>query len=207
MIRAVQLYTFLQYCNESDLPKEILECGVGSHPSLEPLLLRFHAHGYATHGIEISHERLANAERFFREQGIDTDLRLADMREIPYADESMSFCFSYNSIFHMRKRDVAVSMREIWRVLRPGGLCFVNFLSVDSSSYGQGTEEGPGEFLGEEGGRETFHSYFQDGEPDTYFDGFSIFYKEKRVREILDADERFFRGYIDIIAKKQPGDQ
>ncbi len=205
MIRAVQLYTFLQYCNESDLPKEILECGVGTHSSLEPLLLRFHANDYVTHGIDVSPERLAAATRYFRDRGIDADLRQADMRQLPYDDESMSFCFTYNSIFHMSKQDVATSMREIWRVLRPGGPCFVNFLSVDSSSYGQGTEIRPGEFLEKEGGRETIHAHFQDAEPDAMLDGFSVLYKEKRVREILDAGERFYRGYIDIIAEKIPG--
>ena len=203
MIRAVQLYTFLQYCNDSPLPKEILECGAGIHSSLEPLLLRFHGHGYVTHGIEISAERLAAAVKFFRESGIDVDLRLADMRAIPYGDASMSFCFSYNSIFHMSKEDVASSMREILRVLRPGGLCFVNFLSVDSSAYGQGTELGPGEFLGREAGRETIHSYFKDSEPDAYLDDFSLLYKEKRVRERMAGDEMFARSYIDIIAQKR----
>ena len=46
MIRAVQLYTFMEYCNNSPLEKEILECGAGISPSLEPLLVRFFEAGY-----------------------------------------------------------------------------------------------------------------------------------------------------------------
>ena len=62
MIRAVQLYTFLEHCKNSPLNKDILECGAGVwDPSLEPLFVRFSKHGFKVHGIEISDERAAAA--------------------------------------------------------------------------------------------------------------------------------------------------
>jgi len=204
VFRAVQLYTFLEYCNDSPLEKEVLECGAGISRSLEPLLLRFHEHGYVTHGIEISDERLAVAQEFCERRQIDLDLRQGDMRQIPFDDESMSFIFSYNTIFHMTKQDIAAAMREIERVLKPGGVCFVNFLSVDSDSFSMGEEISKGEFLSIEFGQETFHTYYEDGEPDAYFGAFEMLRREKRIRELWIDGERHGRAYIDYIAKKKP---
>ncbi len=203
MFRAVELYTFLEYCNDSPLEKEVLECGAGISRSLEPLLLRFHEQGYVTHGLEISDERLAAAQEFCEQHEIDLDLRQGDMRQIPFEDESMSFVFSYNTIFHMSKQDIAAAMREVERVLKPGGVCFVNFLSVDSDSFGIGKEVRKGEFSSIEFGQETIHTYYEDNEADAYFGAFEMQRKDKRIREIWMDGEKYGRAYIDYIAKKK----
>ena len=202
MIRAVELYTFLDYCNNSSLEKEVLECGAGVSTDLEPLLVRFFDYGYETHGIEISEERLLAAQDYCIENELDLDIREGDMRKIHFEDESMSFVFSYNTIFHMTKQDIGTSMAEMQRVLKPGGLCFVNFLSVDSQTYDQGEKIGEGEFREQFDGMEFMHSYFEDEEPDLFFAGFDVLHKEKRIRDQLIEGNRHVRAYIDYIAKK-----
>jgi ubiquinone/menaquinone biosynthesis C-methylase UbiE len=202
MIRATELYIFLDYCNNSSLEKEVLECGAGIGPSMEPLLVRFFDYGYETHGIDISEERLMNAQEYCDENELDLDIRKGDMREIPFEDESMSFVYSYNTIFHMTKEDVGIAIREIKRVLKPEGLCFVNFLSVDSESFGSGEEVGKGEFLEKHSNTDAMHSYFDDDEPDSYFTGLEILHKEKRIREWLIGGNRNIRAYIDYIGMK-----
>jgi ubiquinone/menaquinone biosynthesis C-methylase UbiE len=203
MIRAVELYTFLDYCNNTLLEKEVLECGAGISPSLEPLLVRFFDYGYETHGIEISDERLKNALEYCEENELDLDIRKGDMRQIPFGDESMSFVFSYNTIFHMRKDDIGFAMDEINRILKPEGLCFVNFLSVDSQTFGVGEEVGKGEYVDKRNGEDVLHAYFEDDEPDPYFVGFEVLHKEKRVRELLTDGKKNIRAYIDYIAMKR----
>ena len=203
MIRAVQLYTFLEYCNNSPLEKEILECGVGVwNSSVEPLLVRFYAHGYEIHGVEISDERAAAAREYCEAHQVDADIRTGNMRRLPFEDASMSFVFSYNTIFHMTKAEVAIAMGEIERVLKPRGLCFVNFLSVDSDTYGKGEEIGKGEFVEHGGGAEALHVYYEDAEADASFGGFEVLHKEKRVMEWLAGAVRRVRAYIDYIARK-----
>jgi ubiquinone/menaquinone biosynthesis C-methylase UbiE len=203
MIRAIELYTFLNYCNNAPIEKEVLECGAGIGPSMEPLLVRFFDYGFETHGIEISDERLKNALDYCEENELDLDIRKGDMRKIPFQDGSMSFIFSYNTIFHMTKEDIGVAMDEIKRVLKPEGLCFVNFLSVDSQTFGKGKEVGKGEYLEKHNDKEDLHSYFEDDEADPYFDGLEILYKEKRVREWSVEGKRNIRAYIDYIAMKK----
>ena len=107
---------------------------------LMPLLVRFFEAGYRTHGIEISEQRVAAAQAFCEQREIDLDIRQGDMRRIPFEDGALSFVFSYNSIFNMTKHDIGVAMAEIERVLKPEGLCFVNFLSIDDGRYGKGRE-------------------------------------------------------------------
>jgi ubiquinone/menaquinone biosynthesis C-methylase UbiE len=203
MIRAVELYTFLDYCNNTPLEKEVLECGAGISPSLEPLLVRFFDYGYETHGLEISDERLMNALEYCEENELDLDIRKGDMRKIPFGDEAMSFVFAYNAIFHMTKADIGIAMDEIKRILKPEGLCFVNFLSIDSQTFGTGKEVGRGEYLEKHNNEDALHSYFEDDEPDQYFTGFEILHKEKRIREWLLGGITNVRAYIDYIAMKK----
>jgi ubiquinone/menaquinone biosynthesis C-methylase UbiE len=117
VIWATPLYEFLRRCNASPLAKEVLDCGAGgSHP---PLSLFYH-YGYKTYGIEIAEEALTEAQRFCAENDIALNIIGGDMRSIPFPDERFSFVYSYNAIDFMTKPDIAVSMREITRVLRRG---------------------------------------------------------------------------------------
>lgn len=204
MIRAPQLYTFLEYCNDSPLEKEILECGAGvSDPSVEPLLVTFHRHGYVTHGIDTSDKRVAAARDYCESQGLDVDIRKGDMRQLMFEDESMSFVFSYETIFHMTKADVGVALGEIERVLKPGGLCFVNVLSVENETYGKGEQIGKGEYVRKRGSGQVVLAHYEDDEADQYFGGFEILHKEKRVREWLAGGERRVQAFVDYIARKK----
>jgi ubiquinone/menaquinone biosynthesis C-methylase UbiE len=204
MIRAVQLFAFLGYCNDSVLEKKILECGAGVwDSSVEPLLVRFYKHGYVIHGIEISKERAAASRDYCEANDVKVDICQGDMRQLPFENKEMSFAFSYNTIFHMTKADVAIAMGEIERVLKPGGLCFVNFLSVESDSFGRGEEIGEGEFLEQEGGGKALHAYYKINEADRYFDRFDVVHKENRVTEWLIGKDKVVRGYIDYIARKK----
>ncbi len=203
MIRAVQLYTFLDYCNESDLEKEVLECGAGVGEGWEPLLVRFYESGYAAHGIDNSDERLTAATNYCQERGMSVDLRKGDMRQLPFADGSMSFVYSYNAIFHMCKSDIAIALTEIERVLKPEGLCFINFLSTDDQQYGEGAERGSGEFIQIEAGEQTLHSFYKDDDADACLKGFTILYKEKRKLARLFDDGINVQGFMDYIVQKR----
>ena len=135
------LYKFLRFCNQEDLEKEVLDCGAGG--ACPPLGL-FAENGYKTLGIEFDDSQLEKADRFAKEHNLKLNILKGDMRKLPFKDESISFVYSYNSIFHMKKEDVLKSIDELKRVLKPGGLLFVNFLSVNDFRYGEGEEVGKG---------------------------------------------------------------
>lgn len=60
-----------------------------------------------------------------------------DMNGLSYEDESISYIYSYHTIFHIKK-DITKAVHEIKRVLKPKGICFINFLPVNHCIYGQG---------------------------------------------------------------------
>jgi ubiquinone/menaquinone biosynthesis C-methylase UbiE len=184
------LYDFLKESEASTLEKEVLDCGAGG--AMVPLAL-FNALGYKTHGLDVSDHSLALARKFCEEHELsfeDLDIRKGDMRDIPFEDNSLSFVYSLNTITHLTKKDAAIAMKEIERVLKPDGLCFVNFGSVDAPGCGQGRELNRGEWVMTlDNGEEVLHSFFEENEADDYFRHFEIIRKEIR-RISLPIDKR-----------------
>jgi SAM-dependent methyltransferase len=196
IIWATELYEYLRLCNESSLMKNVLDCGAGgSHP---PLSL-FYNYGYRTFGIEIADRSLEEAQKFCTENEMQLNIIRGDMRGIPFPRESFSFVYSYNAIFFMTKPDIVISMREIASVLKPHGICYVNFLSVDDAETWD-------PFCEASSARKLLKSerfaHFEDNEADVYFREFEIIRKEKRLIDKLLEGKVFRRTAIEYIAKK-----
>jgi len=197
IIWATPLYEFLRQCNANTLTKEILDCGAGG--SSPPLSL-FYQYGYKTFGIEIAEETLAEAQKFCLDNKMPLDIIRGDMRNIPFPDKEFSFVYSYNAIDFMTKLDIAVAMREITRVLKPTGLCYVNFLSVDDEETWKPFCNIS--FASELLKSEEF-SHYEDCEADVYFDAYDILRKEKRIQDKLWQGKLRRRSDIEYIARKK----
>ncbi len=199
IIWATSLYEFLRQCNTTRLKKTILDCGAGSHGDRPPPLLLFYQYGYKTYGIEIEKKALAHANRFCKKHDTPLNIIRADMRRIPFRDEVFSFVYSYNAIMFMTKADIAVAMSEIQRVLKPHGLCYVNFLSVDDPDRRSFSRNSFASRLL----KSKRFSHHKDNEVDIYFRHFEILRKEKRLIEKLYDGRKIIQAYIDYIAKKK----
>ena len=180
------MYRFLKTIEKVPLEKKILDCGAGGP---YPPLALFSQHGYETHGIDISKSAISSAQKFSDEHKLGINIIEGDMRKIPYDDESFSFVFSQNSMCHLTKKDTMKAIEEIYRVLHPGGYCFIDFMSTESSYYGAeslGEEVGPGEYQYiDEDGDTVLHCFHSDNEPDQYFSSFEIVRKYKIIAENL----------------------
>lgn len=199
IFRQTQLYKFLNYCNDSDLEKSVLDCGAGGNCPPLALFLDF---GYKTYGIEMSSSQIERAKAFSEKHNKELNISKGDIRELPFEDEAISFIYSYNTIFHMTKKDIAKAVGEIKRVLRPGGICFINFLSINDDDCGQGEKVGEGEFLQSEGEEKVIHTYYDIEEAEVYFEDMTILFKENRVLERIYEGEKIKQGYIDYIVQK-----
>ena len=190
VIWATPLYKFLRYCSSSSLEKTVLDCGAGGD---RPPLRLFYEYGYRTYGVEVDERAIEEVKNFCRKNNMDLNMLKGDMRRIPFRDESFGFAYSFNAIIFMTKKDIAVAMKEIERVLKPSGLCFVNFLSVDEPQRDTFCKP----FLGSKG-----FSYYEDDEPDSYFRNFEVIHKEKRILERKTDGKKTKQAYIDYITKK-----
>jgi len=193
-----RMYNFLWTIRNSPLEKKILDCGAGGN---YPPLAIFHQHGFETHGIDISDKQIEKATTFGQKHGIDLNIVKGNMCKLEYRDESFSYVFSQNSIFHLIKADTTSAMMEMKRVLRKEGFMYVNFLSVNDQGCGAGEKAGPGEWIAPEHGEPTLHSFYEDNEPDSFFDNMDILLKTKSSMEFENGEYRMV--HIEYIAQKK----
>lgn len=193
------LYRFLMFCNETNLERTILDCGAGGET---PPLGLFAEHGYTTYGIEYDPVQIEIANTYAREKGYNLNINQGDMRKLDFADHSFSFVYSYNSIFHMRKKEVIQSIQELKRVLKPGGMLFANFLTVNDFRCGTGGDLGEHQYEQFDDDLPVIHSYYSADEPDALFSDMELLYKEDRVLERIFEGERIRQGFVDYIVKK-----
>ncbi|SKC69196.1 class I SAM-dependent methyltransferase [Maledivibacter halophilus] len=200
LINAFPLYNFLKYCNTISLEKVILDCGAGGS---NPPLSLFYEFGYETYGIEICEEQLEKANLFCNSCNMDLNIIKGDMKKIPFINEFFSFLFSYNTSVHMRKEGFSQALLEFYRVLKHGGLCYINFLSEDCDTYGKGVQVGDGEFKQIEDNQEVFYCHYKDNEVEQNFYGFEIIYKEKRIIQRKIDEREYTSAYLDYILVKK----
>jgi len=182
---AIPVYGFLSVINArhpqaaTSQRGKILDCGAGG--PVPPLAL-FHQHGFEAWGIDSSEEQLDQARQFCEQQDIELHLRPGDMRRMPFENETFDFVYEHYSMCHLSKRDTALAVSEMYRVLKRQGLCFLGVISADSwpKSY-LGQEREPGEYWGEEGGELTLHSVYTDDEAEKLVSAWEIISREKHV--------------------------
>jgi ubiquinone/menaquinone biosynthesis C-methylase UbiE len=194
---ATELYGFLKYCNESPLAKVVLDCGAGG---TDTTLSLFHKYGYRTYGIEIAEHRLEMALKFCAENDMPLNIIRGDMRSIPFPSESFSFVYAYNAIYFMTKPDITIALREMTRVLKPHGLCYVNFLLVgDTDTWEPFGEKAAARILLQSEG----FAHFEGDEADEFFRDFEVIRKERR-RIDKPANGRISRrADVEYIARKK----
>lgn len=194
------LYRFLDYCNMENVEGgNVLDCGAGG---MSPPLSLFNAYNYDTTGIDLEQEQVDLANTFGRDNGQVLNVIQGDMTKLPFDDNTFDFVYSYNSIFHMMKVDIDTAVQEMIRVLKPNGLMFVNFLSIDDFRCGEGPHLGGNQYK-QMDDAPVIHSYFGFEEPEKYFNGLEFVLKERRIIERLYLGDKIEQGFIDYILRKK----
>ncbi|MHA1121929.1 MAG: class I SAM-dependent methyltransferase [Candidatus Heimdallarchaeota archaeon] len=197
------VYKFIFFIKHyaKDIEKKVLDCGAGGKT---PPLGLFHEWGFETHGIDISEEQIKFAEDFAQVNGMKLNLIQGDMQVLPYEDESFGFVYSYNTIFHLLKEGTRKAIAEVKRVLKKGGLFYVNFMTFEDGYYGEGKEVGKGEFvLQNDDGSDRYRLFLEDhNEAKEFFEGFEIILLENRHIRLPTTWKDYEASYIDCIVKK-----
>ncbi|NHJ49558.1 MAG: methyltransferase domain-containing protein, partial [Asgard group archaeon] len=168
----------------------------------------FSERGYEAHGVEISDTQIERAQKYAEENNLDYKIIKADIRELPYEDESFSFVYSYNSIEHLTKAGTKKAVKEMLRVLKKGGLLYINFQSTDSAFKKEGKDIGDNEILnisqaGKHGFEDTFHSFYNIDEADELFIGLKLLHKGKTIFDFIQNEKQCQSITIDYIIQKE----
>jgi ubiquinone/menaquinone biosynthesis C-methylase UbiE len=121
-----------KYMSPSD--KLFLEAGCGTaRSSLDTAL----THNVTVVCLDIITEALLIAKRLFKENNASGCFIRADMRLLPFTDETFDFIFSDGVVEHIRETSLAIS--EFFRVLKKGGrlLLTVPQISISMLTLGQ----------------------------------------------------------------------
>jgi SAM-dependent methyltransferase len=81
--------------------------------------------GYYPVGIDIKPQSAAAANRVLKVHGYTGHASAGDLTSLPFRDDRFDLAFSYSVLQHAPKTSAAACLREIHRVLKPGGHCLI----------------------------------------------------------------------------------
>jgi tRNA (uracil-5-)-methyltransferase TRM9 len=81
--------------------------------------------GFELYGVDFSAEMLRFAQKYAQKFGFDVGLALADVRRLPYRDESFDWAVAVATYHHLMGGEHQEALEELGRVLKPGGEAFI----------------------------------------------------------------------------------
>lgn len=117
-----------------------LGCGIGRH------VIYSHQMNLDAYGVDLSDVAIQYARDWAAREGIiDYERKIiqSDIRQLPWQDQYFSYVVSHGVLDSMSFSIASDAVREVARVLQPGGLFYCDLVSGDCSSYGR-------EYAGEE---------------------------------------------------------
>lgn len=106
-------------------------CGLGRHS------IFFARAGFRVSAFDLSQEGVAHLKQWAAKETLDIDARPADMLSPPYPDHAFDCLFAYHVISHTDTPGMRTVMRELKRLVRPGGELFITLCSKETWSFAE----------------------------------------------------------------------
>ncbi|MEW5977035.1 MAG: class I SAM-dependent methyltransferase [Acidobacteriota bacterium] len=111
-----QIFAFAQFSRF--FGKKVLEVGVGAGTDF----LQWVRSGARAYGVDLTSNGVEHVRKRLELYGLQAEeLRVADCENLPYGNDEFDLVYSWGVIHHTP--DTEKALREIVRVVRPGGLC------------------------------------------------------------------------------------
>ncbi len=100
---------------------KLLNLGCAHGPDFLPFKSDFELHG-----VDLSPEMLVFARKYAQKYEFRVELALANVCSLPYRDNAFDYAISVATYHHVKgKTDRLAALRELQRVLKPGGQAFI----------------------------------------------------------------------------------
>lgn len=99
-------------------------CGCGIYAA------KLAANGFEVSGFDVAERAVDIAGELLRTASLKANLKVADIQATGYEDGRFDCAIARDVIDHMRKRDAVRAVRELCRIVRPGGIVL---LTLDHS--------------------------------------------------------------------------
>jgi SAM-dependent methyltransferase len=106
--------------------KKVLEIGCG----LGTMLSNWAKNGSDCTGVDLNPTSIAQTKKRFNLLGLSADIRLEDANRLPFEDNSFDYVYSWGVLHHSPNLDI--SIKELMRVLKPGGSFGIMLYSRES---------------------------------------------------------------------------
>ena len=108
-----------------------LGCGIGRHSIL------FGKNDFDVYCFDISEDGVNKTKQWAQSMDLKFNCEVGDMLNLPYQDESMDCILCYNVISHTDTEGVRNIIKELYRVLKNNGECYLTLCSKDTWGYKQ----------------------------------------------------------------------
>lgn len=104
-------------------------CGLGRHS------IFFAKNGFNVSAFDLSSDGVKHLTGWANDENISIDIKMADMINLPFDDNSFDCIFAYHVISHTDSNGIKEIMNEIRRVLKPNGEVFLTLCSKETWSF------------------------------------------------------------------------
>ncbi len=113
--------------------KEFLDlgCGLGRHSIL------FGKNGFNVSCFDISQEAIDRTKEWAEKEGLKFDYKVGDMIKLPYSDEQFDWIYCRNVISHSDTEGIKQIIKELSRVMKKDGECYLTLGSKDTWGFKQ----------------------------------------------------------------------
>ena len=108
-----------------------LGCGLGRHSIL------FGKNGFNVSSFDISKEAINKTKEWAEEENLEFDYKIGDMLKLPYDNEQFDCIYCRNVISHTDTEGIRKIIKELDRVMKYGGECYLTLGSKDSWGFKQ----------------------------------------------------------------------
>jgi ubiquinone/menaquinone biosynthesis C-methylase UbiE len=154
--------------------------------------------GFGVVGMDVSLKALRMLRESSISRDVDIDILAGNIFQLPFTDGSFDIVWCYGVLQHLLSKERESAISEFQRILRTGGLLFIEVFGKDDMRYG-GIEVEPDTFSRSNG---IVYHYFDKEEVEGSLSEFSCRIIETRKEKCFKG-KFYMRHMISVVAKKR----